>query len=197
MGLTIHYSGSFNPVASLPCMIREVKEVAEVNNWEYFVFEEKFPVPFCTDCQEELYGICFTPPGCDMVSLTFLSNARMCGPAQLRFFGCRSGKEEENLLYNIFTKTQYAGIEVHKKIIKILKYISKKYLSDFAIYDEGQYWETGDEELLQQIFGRYNLAMDILSSALCDDTKSEDESVEEQLKQLFPGVEIKQVRLDE
>jgi len=43
MGLSIHYSGSFNPKASLQAMIEEVKDIAETYKWKYFVFEDEFP----------------------------------------------------------------------------------------------------------------------------------------------------------
>ena len=41
---------------------------------------------------------------------------------------------------------------IHKMIIHLLEYISKKYLSQFRMMDEGQYWETRDEALLERNF---------------------------------------------
>jgi hypothetical protein len=38
MGLSIHYSGSFNPSASLREMIDEVVEIAKVYHWKYTVY---------------------------------------------------------------------------------------------------------------------------------------------------------------
>ncbi len=66
MGLSFHYSGSFNPEASLEAMIEEVKEIAEIYRWEYFVFEEAFHENSQgrAEYNEDIYGICFTPPGC-------------------------------------------------------------------------------------------------------------------------------------
>ena len=52
-------------------------------------------------------------------------------------------------------KTQYAGIEIHKLIIHLLKYLDQKYFQNFTVSDEGKYWETLDEKLLQDIFKRY------------------------------------------
>ncbi|HEY5391911.1 MAG TPA: hypothetical protein VIJ57_07345, partial [Hanamia sp.] len=43
---------------------------------------------------------------------------------------------------------------------------SKKYLKDFTLNDEGNYWETGDEKILCQQFSRYEAAMDILCDTL-------------------------------
>ena len=63
-------------------------------------------------------------------------------------------------------KTQYAGIEIHKLIIHLLKYLSGKYLQDFKVIDEGEYWETGDEKLLQDTFKRYTDLIESFASSL-------------------------------
>jgi len=64
------------------------------------------------------------------------------------------------------TKTQYAGIEIHKLIIHLFKYLSGKYLQDFILSDEGQYWETGDEKLLQDTFKRYTDLIESFASSI-------------------------------
>jgi 5'-deoxynucleotidase YfbR-like HD superfamily hydrolase len=54
------------------------------------------------------------------------------------------------------TKTQYAGSTIHKIIIHLLKYLSQKYFQDFELTDEGKYWETEDETILEKNFKAYN-----------------------------------------
>ena len=49
-----------------------------------------------------------------------------------------------------FVKTQFAPIDVHITIVKLLKYIKKKYFPSLNVSDEGEYWETGDEALLKK-----------------------------------------------
>ena len=168
MGLSIHYSGSFNPVASLADMIEEVKEIAEIYHWKYFVFEQAFPENSLgkEEYNEDIYGICFTPPGCETVSLSFLSNGRMSDLVHLKSFGMDENQEERSCLYALSVKTQYAGIEIHKLIIHLLKYLDKKYWLDFKVTDEGQYWETGDEELLKETFKRYTDLMDNFATSI-------------------------------
>ena len=39
----------------------------------------------------------------------------------------------EDLIYDVATKTQYSGYENHKKLILLTDYISKKYLIKFAV----------------------------------------------------------------
>ncbi|MFA4853626.1 MAG: hypothetical protein WC599_14010 [Bacteroidales bacterium] len=138
-------------------MIEEVKDIAEIYKWEYTVFEDKFPAnSLCkTEYNQNIYGISFTPPNCETISLCFLSNGKMSSPSHLKFFGNSENKEEQQYLYMLSVKTQYAGIEIHKLIIHLLKYLSGKYLQDFTVNDEGEYWETGNEKLLQDIFKRY------------------------------------------
>lgn len=166
MGLSIHYSGAFKQGESLASLIEEVRDVAELYNWKYHIFEETF-------IKEELgkeeyggdiYGICFTPTDCETVSFTFLSNGRMSSVVNLQAFG--GDKENGDYVYKVFTKTQYAGVEMHKLLIHLFRHLSKKYLVNFTLIDEGQYWETGDEQLLQETFARYTHLIEHFNNAL-------------------------------
>jgi hypothetical protein len=168
MGLSIYYSGTFNPDASLSSMIEEVKDIAELYKWKYKVFESEFPTNTIgnENYNQEIYGICFAPPQCEPVWICFLSNGKMSSPSHLKFFGKGENKEEKPYLYMLSTKTQYAGIEIHKLIIQLFKYLERKYLQDFTMKDEGNYWETGDEKLLQDTFKRYTAMIEGFASAL-------------------------------
>jgi hypothetical protein len=193
MGLTIHYSGSFNPQASLTEMINEVKDIAEIYKWEYTVFEEAFPETGFgkTEYDQNIYGIAFSPPRCEAVWLSFLSNGKMSGPSQLMFFGNSENKDYQKYLYMLFTKTQYAGVEIHKLVIHILKYISGKYLRDFKVIDEGHYWETGDEKLLQDTFKRYSDLIESFASSVENYPRKPGESFETYFARLIKQVQDK------
>lgn len=181
MGLTIHYNGKFNENASLPEMIEEVKDIAEIYNWQYTIYETQFPESsFDNDSyNENIYGITFSPPESEPVFLTFLSNGRMSGPAQLKYFDNSADESEKKYLYMLSTKTQYAGSNIHKLIVHLLKYISKKYFKEFNVIDEGSYWETGDEKLLEDTFKRYNDLLDLVSFALENVPIKSNETFEE------------------
>lgn len=168
MGLSIHYSGSFKKDASLSSMIEEVKDISETYKWKYFIFEEEFSEDLFgkKSYNDKIYGICFSPPECEPVFFSFLSNGRMSGPPNLQFFGNSKDKEYQKYLYMLFTKTQFAGIETHKLIIHIFKYISEKYFTDFKMSDEGEYWETGDEKILENNFKKYNYLLDSFAFGL-------------------------------
>ena len=193
MGLSIHYSGSFNPAASLSAMIEEVKEIADIYKWKYFVFEEAFP-PDSLDRAEysdEIYGICFTPPGCETVDLCFLSNGKMSSVTHLKFFGNSQNKEYQQYLYMLSVKTQYAGAEIHKLIIHLLKYLEGKYLHNLVVHDEGYYWETGDEMLLVETFKKYTDLIEDFASSLEIYPKLTGESFEDYFKRLMKKIYYK------
>jgi hypothetical protein len=191
MGLSIHYSGSFKPEASLSAMIEEVKDIAEFYKWDNTVFENKFPEGGFgeKDYNQNIYGICFSPPGCENVWLTFLSNGKMSSLMNLKFFGNPDDTKEHQYLYLLSTKTQYAGIEIHKLIIHLLKYISGKYLHDFILYDEGSYWETGDEKLLQDTFKRYTDLIESFASSIENYPRKSGESFEAYFERIIKKIQ--------
>lgn len=169
MGLSIHYSGKFNKNESLSDFITEIEEIAKVFEWEYNIFQKHFPR---TGVDSELhdgkiYGISFTPPECETVSLCFLSNYRMSSNVHLKFYGNSTNKNEKDFLYMLSVKTQFASIDIHKTIIEIFKHIkNKKYFEELSITDDGQYWETGNENLLEQKFKENGSLIDNFSLAV-------------------------------
>ena len=111
MGLCIYYSGRIKDAESLPQLIEEVKDVATVCDWKYKVDECSFPNN-TLDTQENLdsiYGISFTPPNCETISITFLSNGVMACSAGILLFGNSQNENERNNIFRLFAKTQYAG----------------------------------------------------------------------------------------
>ncbi len=192
MGLSFHYSGRFNQNASLPEMIEEVKDIAEVFKWKYHIFNQQLPANASeNEYDGELYGILFSPERCEPVCLTFLSNGRMSGPANLYSFGDTSVEEEKEYLYMLSTKTQYAGQEVHKAIIQLLRYVSKKYLKDFELIDEGQFWETGDEEILRANFERNWVCLNAIGNALDNLPSQPGEDTESLVERLIRHLQQK------
>jgi hypothetical protein len=181
VGLSIHYQGNFKNAKKLQLMIEEVVTIAKANNWDYFIFENEFPNNAFTPIpeKENLYGICISPPGSEMVSFSFLSNGKMCGAEKLQINKHLENLEEDENLYYLHTKTQYAGIEIHKKIIILFDYLSTTYFDNFELKDEGQFWETRDEELLKTIFNRYTNLIESFQSSLENIPINEGESEED------------------
>ena len=192
MGLSIYYSGKFKQGASLENMIDEVREIAKTYNWQYHVFETSFPESgFDKHYTDKIYGISFSAPECEPVALTFLSNGRMCSVISFLSFANSTNKDFQKYLYMLSTKTQFAGENVHKLIIRILRYISKKYIRNFKLTDEGLYWETGDEKVLGENFKKYTDLMDLVTGTLQNLPLKPGETFEEYFKRLIKIVDKK------
>ncbi|MCW3106902.1 MAG: hypothetical protein JWQ09_1408 [Segetibacter sp.] len=193
MGLSFHYSGSFNKHASLDRMIEEVKDIAETFKWKYNIYKDRFPKNSFgkTTFNQNIYGISFTPENCETVWLCFLSNGKMSSPMHLQFYGKSENKAEQQYLYMLSVKTQYAGIEIHKLIIQLFKYLSEKYLESFTLSDEGKYWETGDEKLLEETFKLYTDLLNNFVSAIESYPKKAGETFENYFERLMKQIHAK------
>lgn len=168
MGLSFHYSGSIANPELLPELIDEIQDIAKMHNWKYFVFDRKFPENSFgkSEYNQNIYGICITPPECETIPICFLSNGRMSSITNLKFFGKTDDQTEQGYLYMLSVKTQYAGVELHQFVIQLFRYLNKKYFADFKMTDEGSYWETNDLALLQSTFKRYTDLINGFASAL-------------------------------
>ena len=180
MGLSFHYSGRIANPESLPELIEEVEDIAKVVGWKYFVFDRQFPENTVGKLEytDLFYGICFTPTGCETVNICFLSNGRMSSISHLKFWGQSDDAQEKEYLYMLSVKTQYAGIDVHLFIIHLFRYLNEKYFVDFEMSDEGEYWETNDENVLKKNFKRYTELIDGFASAIQNHPIKGDEDIE-------------------
>ena len=187
MGLCIYYSGSFRNPALLPEMIEELKDISEEFKWNYHVYETEFPPDGFgkAEYNQKTYGISLSPPECEPLWFSFLSNGRMSNFLHLEMWGESESGEERNFLYSLVTKTQYAGIEVHKVIIHLFRHISEKYFTDFEMFDEGGYWESNDVKILEENFRKYNYLIDSFAFALENSPKNVGENLEDYLKRMF------------
>lgn len=194
MGLSIHYNGKFSRTASLSKMIGEVRDIVEARNWKYHVFETEFPDDPVSeeDYNDEIYGISFSPPGCETVSICFLSNRRMSDIVMLRFWGKSSDTPNGEYLYMLAVKTQYAGEETHKFIVELFRYLKNQgYFEKFEMSDEGQYWETKDENLLHDTFTKYNMLLDNFAIALESIPIKKGESFEKYFMRIIERIQNK------
>ena len=194
MGLSFHYNGRFSGNASLPDMIEEVKDIAETRKWPYNIFETEFDGEFIPGKVHDgkIYGISFTPPECETVSICFLSNGRMSCPVNLKFYGDSKDETEQEYLYMQSVKTQFAGEEIHKFLIELFRYLQKQgYFETLNITDEGQYWETGDEKLLHKIFKRYTHLLDSFKFAVDTVPKDKGETWEDYFGRLMGMIKNK------
>ena len=74
-----------------------------------------------------------------------------CDPLNLEF--------DENLHIDDFCKTQFAGMDIHIKILELLKKIRKNF-NIMEIYDESEFLENGDKKLLKNKIAECFLVME-------------------------------------
>jgi hypothetical protein len=191
MGLGLHYKGKIRDAAMLPALIEEIKDIAQVHNWKIRLFEESLPAELSADNEYEnkIYGISFTPPSCETVSFCFLSNGRISGPLQLKFFGKYDSKEEAEYLYSVSVKTQFAGFDTHVIIVDLFRYLSQRYFSEFTMTDEGKYWETGDKRLLAENFEKYTKMLNNYTSSVESFPMQENENLEAYMNRLVEFIQ--------
>lgn len=188
MGITIHYKGALKEDASINQLIKEVKDIAEIMHWKYNILDTDMPKKNAEEMVDgNLYGILFSPPKCEPVWLTFLSNRRLCNAINIDEFK-KPLKEIDEINYWCSTKTQFAGLEVHKAVTAILKHISQKYMNAIEVNDEGNYWETGDSLLLEKTFSRFTALIDTMSHALSSTKQKLNESLEEAINRVIREV---------
>ena len=159
MGLSIHYSGMLRSPDVLPSLIEEAADIAESLHWPYECVEKTTAIP--------VSGILIAPDGSEPLWLTFHEEGFMCNPMLYEYVlnveGKGIPKEAESWL---FTKTQYAGVDAHIAMIKLLRYLSQQYFSRFELHDESKYWETNDEALCREIFSKYDFMIKEVGAAL-------------------------------
>ncbi len=177
MGLSFHYKGALKSPNLLKKMIEEVTDISQTNQWKFHIFEEAFPShTFTLDSyNDSIYGICFSPPNCEVVCLTFLSNGKMCAFYNLEHSKVSIEELDDNYLS---VKTQFAGPKIHKQLINIFDYINKKYLENFDLTDEGNYWETKNDQLLEDTFEKYTNLINGFDSLLDNIPIGENETIE-------------------
>jgi hypothetical protein len=187
MGLSIHYSGNIANPELLPELIDEVRDIATVYNWEYKEYEREFPKDSVGQAEynQYIYGISFTPPQCETISICFLSNGRMSSNAHLLFFGKTDEQPERDYLYMLSVKTQFASVELHQFTIQLFRYLNKKYFANFELSDDGSYWETNDIELLKTNFKRNANLINSVSSAIEAIPMLPDETIEAYFERLM------------
>lgn len=199
MGLSFHYSGRIARPEKLQDLIEEVEDIAKAYNWKYTVFDRQFPEGTVgkPTYNQNIYGILFTPPECETIFICFLSNGRMSSPVHLEFWGKTDQQEEREYLYRLSVKTQFAGIETHKFIIQLFRYLNGKYFADFKLSDEGEYWETNNDDVLKANFRRYNELLDNFVSAIENHPIRPDEDIEEYFLRVMKSIqENKQKKKD-
>ncbi len=181
MGLTIHYSARIKNMDLLPQLIDEVADICQSIGWKFDKVDKKvkmkddvtFTPPLDDNKNIRLQGIMFHPPKCESVIFTFLSSGWTS--SYIHLLGAKSYQKIDKypifkgfpkLVYMMHTKTQRGGPDTHIAIIKLFKYLEKKYFAEMNVSDEGEYWETMDAQILQERFDHYTDLINSVKGAL-------------------------------
>jgi hypothetical protein len=174
MGITISYKGTLNNIGSVGKLVSEIKDICQIMKWKYVELDDDWRLP-CDGSlvrtrnrlkikgQLGLKGIGFQPhKDCEWVNLYFDKNGTVYTP---EFKALDSKKIGETTVWN-GVKTQFAPVNIHIAIVKLLRHLKNNYINDLYVYDDGGYWDSNDLEKLTSardtIFG----AMDMLACAL-------------------------------
>jgi len=150
MGVTIHYRGRLNHSEDIPTITAELEDICQSAEWTYRIYD---------DSNQELRklpfrGIVFKPhPDCEDVWMLFRDDGCFFSP----FAGEQALYKDE--VSWAFTKTQFAGMDVHIALCRLFKYLANKWFSSFEVNDEGGYWESENSTVLKERIGIVNDAI--------------------------------------
>ena len=158
MGITIAYKGRLNNPDLVYSFCKELSDIADKMNWEYQILDEDF------DKQNTAYLDRESPQLCIKGHLALKGISIKIHPelGSLSFYFDKYGniKNIVQMIMNEtdvngentfeFIKTDYAPVEVHIIVVKLLRYIKETYVSDLYVEDESTYWETGDVTILYE-----------------------------------------------
>ena len=172
MGLTLHYQGKINDIGQIEALQQEVQDICETMQWTYQMKTMNFKLPpsimqhHGIEEYEDMVinGISFSPhPDSEYVQLYFSQQGILVNPLSLIYVDSNTNPLS---IISCFTKTQFAGPEIHIAIVKLLKYLDEKYQLSLSVDDEGEYWEHLDKTRLYNNFERSGVLMDMVAHAL-------------------------------
>jgi hypothetical protein len=147
MGVSIYYEGRLKSRAQLDEFISETEDIIKANDWEYNIIHAEG-----CGLLPPIDGIILYPPDSESVSFLFNPEGRLVSPLSLAIAE-RNQKPLDEYAHLIFCKTQFAGVEFHIKLINLLKYLSEKYFGEWDCKDDSNYYQNGDRQKLEKVFG--------------------------------------------
>jgi len=144
MGITIHYKGQLSSEAAYQDLVGLVSSIAEAEGWlTEPIASGEVTLHGVRDEQDRDY---IGPVKGIVVYLH-----EDCDPVRLEF--------DRDLYLQEFTKTQFAGVQVHLDVVKLLKAI-QPFFHNLDVEDEGEWWETGDTQILTEHLARAQKAIE-------------------------------------
>jgi hypothetical protein len=184
MGITIHYKGKLENLELLPSFMEELIDISRIMNWRWQVLDEDWSKPSTAQLHVSEDGATITGdlglkgisidvhPDCESLSLFFMADGILAMPMSVVMYN--DGSIAKNNAWNSI-KTQFAPPDVHISIIKLFKYLKKRYIPDLEVMDEGEYWEHEDKakliEKLRFIEEKMDRVAQVLGGIYLDNTR--------------------------
>lgn len=177
MGITIHFQGSLKTTKMVNSLVDELIDISKSMSWQWNVLDEDWAKPSTAKLSKEsdeveiighlsLKGISINlHPNCEPLSLYFNSEGRLTNPMSIIFENEDKNKKDDDYC---FVKTQFAPPEIHITIIKLLRYLKKRYIPNLKVIDEGEYWQSEDREKLVTKIAFLNKKMDEIGEVLSE-----------------------------
>lgn len=146
MGVTIHFEGKLKTSGDFDTVMHIAQRFAELNGMAYSFFQESDKILLRVKNEEDW----------DYQGPTKGINIQLhesADPLRLEFDSAYYIQE--------YCKTQFASIEIHEKIIGLLREI-KSFFIELIVNDEGELWETDDLEILKEHFDNVFAAIENL-----------------------------------
>ena len=159
MGLSIHYRGRLDDVGRLGLLCHDLTDIADTMKWPWRRLDEDWGRPASArlaaskegcriDGHLPLKGILLTVhPGCEALRLFFDREGDLRDPIAMTM-APDGGPAPQDAYVSV--KTQFSSPEVHITLVKLLRFLKKRYMSNLEVLDEGDYWQTGDEAILRE-----------------------------------------------
>lgn len=165
MGITIHYSGKLDDPRVLPQLLAEARHFCFQRRWRYLDVDDRIigKLDDGTPVDDVMRGIIIKPhPNSESVYLTFNQDGELC------FYIPQAAPGHFGQNKSLFTKTQFAPLDVHVSICELFTLIRDKYFPTLQVVDEGEYWETRDLARLAENFETLNTLINKIADALQD-----------------------------
>jgi len=169
MGITIHYRGKIDRIEDVAQLSGELKEFAEILGWDSRQWTENWHLPNSAALEKSRDGLSlsghipirgislFPDPNCEPLFLTFCKNGSLA--SSMNMVVMADEKMDSEGLW-LSTKTQFASTNIHIAIVKLLRFVKTKYISNLEVHDDGGYWETGDVAKLEDLFQKIGAAIE-------------------------------------
>ena len=132
MGITVHFEGKLRDEQAYTQLLSDATDFAAEKGWP----AERFSIAHITLKRvREEKDWDYTGPTKGVELRPHPSSE----PLRLEF--------DQDLYIQEYIKTQFAPIEVHKEVAALLRKLSSHFAT-FEVFDEGEYYETKDENLL-------------------------------------------------